>query len=444
MHATYFTSTLSVIAGGFTLVSAYPKPLLSRPSHSTADSLLVGPSIVEVPPSFRNVFPAKDFNRAVTKPYWDTVINDTDSQSIANRSLEALRKAHFIAFEPEFYKVCKVHLGQHQHSRSSYLIIFQVLGIRDYKEPKEIKTIFDFPPGPEWANRLVHDGSVYAPECNCVFVAELHPPTKGYSMQFLPWVWRTNLNGSHPATEKVYPNPPLTIANGAYYHNGSIYWAQEGNYTTPGGIVKMNPQTLETEVVLNNFMGHRFNSPNDVVITKSGVAFFTDGYYGYDNFNDTVKPEMANGVWRWDITSGGVRMVAGAGTGVFVNPNGVALNAEEDKLFVTARGFTSADADGNRNIYEFDGIDKRATLAAPRLFTYDDAGFPDGVKVDADGRVYGGVAGAVDVWSRDGDLLGKIKVADDDTAVNMQFVGKTLYIHGRNRIYTVELSVRGA
>ncbi|CEF76541.1 hypothetical protein FGSG_08251 [Fusarium graminearum PH-1] len=101
------------------------------------------------------------------------------------------------------------------------------------------------------------------------------------------------------------------------------------------------------------------------------------------------------------------------------------------------RGLTSADADGNRNIYEFDVINKRSTLPPARLFTYEDAGFPDGVKVDADGRVYGGVAGAVDVWSDDGVLLCKIKVKEGDTAVNMQFVENKLYIHGRNSIYAV-------
>jgi len=92
----------------------------------------------------------------------------------------------------------------------------------------------------------------------------------------------------------------------------------------------MDPQTLKTEVVLNNFLGHRFNSPNDVVITRDGVAFFTDGYYGFDNFNDTLAPELANGVWRWDMATGDVRMVAGAGTGIWLNPNGVALNAVVD------------------------------------------------------------------------------------------------------------------
>ena len=56
----------------------------------------------------------------------------------------------------------------------------------------------------------------------------------------------------------------MTIANGAYYHDGHIYWQQVGNYTTPGGIVRMDPLTLKTTVVLNNYLGHRFNSPNEM------------------------------------------------------------------------------------------------------------------------------------------------------------------------------------
>jgi len=70
---------------------------------------------VEVPASFRNVFPAKDFNRAVTEPYWETLINDTNSDNVANRSLEALGRADFIAFEPEFYKVCTICFGDYHY-----------------------------------------------------------------------------------------------------------------------------------------------------------------------------------------------------------------------------------------------------------------------------------------------------------------------------------------
>lgn len=294
-----------------------------------------------------------------------------------------------------------------------------------------MERIFDFPPGPSFANRLVHDGTVYSPECNCIFFAELHPPKKGFSTQAMPWVWRVNLNGSTtPVTSKVYPAPQLTVGNGPYYHKGYVYWAQEGNYTVPGGIVRMDPLTLETKVVLNNWLGHRFNSPNDIVITRDSIAYFTDGYYGFTNSNDTLKPEIANGVWRWDMSTGDVRQVVSASAGIFLNPNGVALNAREDKLYVTARGETSASPKGQRTIYDFDVSDtatRGPALQGGFPLTYTDAGFPDGVKVDAEGNLYGGVTGGVDVYFPRGVLLGKIKVSKDDVAVNMVFVGDWLY-----------------
>ena len=259
----------------------------------------------------------------------------------------------------------------------------------------------------------------------------------------MPWVWRVNLNDSKPTTEKVYPSPQLTVPNGAYYYQGYIYWAQEGNYTVPGGIVRMDPRTLQTEVVLNNFFGHRFNSPNDVVITRDGVAYFTDGYYGFDNFNDTLKPELANGVWRWDMNSGNLRMVAGAGGGPFTNPNGVALNLQEDKLYVTNRGNTSDNPAGGRTIYEYQLPKTGLPVTGGDVFAYVDAGFPDGVKVDRDGRVYGGVTGGVHVFDPSGKLLGIIKVADKDVAVNMVWVGNWLYIVGRDHLYRVQLNSGG-
>lgn len=239
----------------------------------------------------------------------------------------------------------------------------------------------------------------------------------------------------------------MTVPNGAYHHNGSIYWAQEGNYTHPGGIVRMDPITLKTQVVLNNFLGHRFNSSNDIVITRNSIAFFTDGYYGYDNFNDTLKPEIANGVWRWNMVSGDVRQVAGAGTGLLLNPNGVALSPDEKKLYVTARGKTSNDFDGQRTIYDFE-IEPSTALGPPLrymgIFSYADAGFPDGIKADTDGRVYGSATGSVDVFSPHGELLGKINVAKDDVTVNMQWVGNWLYIAGRDYLYRVQLNSTGA
>ena len=164
---------------------------------------------------------------------------------------------------------------------------------------------------------------------------------------------------------------------------------------------------------MSSWLGHRVNSSDDVVIARDGVAFFTDGYYGFANFNNTLKPEIANGVWRWDMSTGDIRQVASASTGISLNPNGVALNAPENKLYVTTRGETSASPDSQRTIYDFDIAG--ATARGPALkgdnpLVYTDARFPDGSKVDAEGRIYGGVTGGVDVYSPQGMLLGKIKV----------------------------------
>lgn len=270
----------------------------------------------------------------------------------------------------------------------------------------------------------------------------------------MDWVWRADLSVNPPSVQKVFPKPQLTVPNGAYYHNGSVYWAQEGNYTVPGGIVRMDPVTLETEVVLNNWFGHRFNSPNDIVITRDGTCFFSDGYYGYDNFNDTLKPELANGVWRWEMNTGDIRQVHGAGGGFFTNPNGLALNRLENKIYVTNRGNTSDNSAGGRSIYEFElsqgaetdkyGRPSSRPVRGGELFAYVDAGFPDGIKVDKDGRVYGAVDGGVYVFNESGRFIGIINVADGDVAVNMQFVGDWLYIVGREYMYRVRLRTQGA
>ncbi|EXL47726.1 hypothetical protein FOCG_11877 [Fusarium oxysporum f. sp. radicis-lycopersici 26381] len=420
---------LSPLCTGLCTIALLSSQVAARPAAATTglnsdESLpLRGPSIVEVRSAYRNVFPAKDFNRNVTTTWWQTDVLDGDASQNATSLKKALKDALFIVLNKDMYKL---------------------LGVKDHTVKKNVETIFEFPPGPSFAKRMVHDGTVYSPECNCIFMAELHPPKTGFSADAMPWVWRVNLNNTPPTTEKVYPSPQLTVPNGAYYHKGGIYWAQEGNYTVPGGITRMDPLTLKTEVVLNNFYGHRFNSPNDVVITRDGVAYFTDGYYGYDNFNDTLKPELANGLWRWDMNSNDLRMVSGAGGGPFTNPNGVALNFEEDKLYVTNRGNSSDNPAGGRTIYEFQLSQSNGMpVKGGDVFAYVDAGFPDGVKLDREGRVYGGITGGVTVFDFTGKHLGIIKIEEGDVAVNMQWKDNWLYIAGRDKIYRVELSAYG-
>ncbi|KAE8312256.1 hypothetical protein BDV41DRAFT_577879 [Aspergillus transmontanensis] len=391
------------------------------PTIVFSSGLIVGHSVVEVTQSFNDVFPYENFNRNVTVPMWDTSLLNGKNKSAAQKGLETIANASFIVYDSDFYNL---------------------LGISGPFEEKQVEEIFTFPDPPPYAQRQIHDGSVYVPEENALFVAELFSPKEGHSMSAIPYVWRVDTTDpASPNTTKVYPNPPLTIANGAYRFNGSVYWAQEGNFTTPSSIVRMDPKTLKTEVVKNNFYGHRFNSMNDVVISDEGVAFFTDGYYGWDNFNDTLFPELANGIYRWDMRTGNIKMVAGAAEGAFFNPNGLAFSQDQTKLFITNRGNSSSDPHGARTIYVHDVTS--SGLSNRNVFSYSDAGFPDGIKTDKDNRVYAAVTGSVDVYDSCGTLLGRIKVADGDVAVNMAWVENWLYIFSRNKIYRVELMTSG-
>jgi hypothetical protein len=66
---------------------------------------LTGPSIVEVGSAYRNVFPAKDFNRNVTTTWWQTNVLDGDTSQNATSLKKALKDASFIVLNKDMYKV---------------------------------------------------------------------------------------------------------------------------------------------------------------------------------------------------------------------------------------------------------------------------------------------------------------------------------------------------
>ena len=76
-----------------------------------------------------------------------------------------------------------------------------------------------------------------------------------------------------------------------------------------------------------------------------------------------------------------------------------------------------------------------------RLFATIAPGFPDGLKVDADGRVYSSSFSGVQVFSPEGELLEEI---DLPGAVNFAFADSTLLITTDTAIWAAQLSAKGA
>lgn len=75
------------------------------PSSSLRRRAEVPPSVFEVPPNVRNVFPAANFNRDVTTNWWETELLDGHASKAASELAASLKNASFVILDQEFYQV---------------------------------------------------------------------------------------------------------------------------------------------------------------------------------------------------------------------------------------------------------------------------------------------------------------------------------------------------
>lgn len=129
-------------------------------------------------------------------------------------------------------------------------------------------------------------------------------------------------------TSTQFPN--LYEANGgtSYYPPGADIskppsdqiWCDEGDFQHYSALVSVTPQTNESSVILNSFLGYRnYSSVNDVRQHPiTGDLWFTDAAYGYfQNFRP--EPVVPQQVYRFEPSTGVVSVVADG----FVEPNGL-------------------------------------------------------------------------------------------------------------------------
>lgn len=197
-----------------------------------------------------------------------------------------------------------------------------------------------------------------------------------------------------------------------------------------------------TETVASTWDGKPLNSPNDIVVHSSGAIFFTDPTYGADSGRNPrfgkegQQPEQAfNGVYRID-TDGSLHAIVTEG---FSQPNGLAFSPDESVLYI-------GDSQ-DRVIYRY-AVNADLTLGERTLFVDQRAdarrGAPDGMKVDADGRLWTTGAGGVSVHAADGSYLGVFEM--DEHAANIAFGGddfSTLFLTAGTSVFSVLTNVRG-
>lgn len=183
------------------------------------------------------------------------------------------------------------------------------------------------------------------------------------------------------------------------------------------------------ETLADRCAGKRLNSPNDLAIKSDGSIYFTDPTYGTPK-GDKVEL-MFRGVYRLR-PSGTLELLDAE----YTQPNGITFSPDEKTLYV--------DDSQDGKIFSYD-VDSKGALSNKTLMaTIPKPGDPDGMKTDAEGRLYVAGPGGVWIFAPRGGLLGKIPVPQNPA--NLAFGGmdgQTLLMTARDSIYSVRLKVRG-
>jgi gluconolactonase len=191
-------------------------------------------------------------------------------------------------------------------------------------------------------------------------------------------------------------------------------------------ISRFDLETHQRTVLVSDFEGKHFNSPNDVTVHSAGHIYFTDPDW---QLGQRKNETGITGVY-WRNPAGEVRLIEAG----LSQPNGITLSPDETKLYVGA-------VSGEISVYP---VLADGSVGARQHFAYVEQ--PDGMAVDCAGRLFvaSHAAGEVIVLSPEGSPLATIHVAPRTT--NVAFGGperRTLFITAGSGVFTLRTGTPG-
>lgn len=201
--------------------------------------------------------------------------------------------------------------------------------------------------------------------------------------------------------------------------DGNLLGARHSDQT----LTRFDLETKQTSVLVPNFNGSPFNSPNDIAIRSDGNLYFTDPNYMLGN-RTSVLPMQT---YRRD-PSGALSVIDTAGS-----PNGITLSPDETHLYLSHLG-------GPNDVVVFD-VDASGAISNRQPFANVSS---DGMAIDCAGNLYTTQAQTgVTVFDPNGNRLGTLAAPG---AANVAFGGpdrKTLFITATGTLFAVELAIPG-
>lgn len=179
--------------------------------------------------------------------------------------------------------------------------------------------------------------------------------------------------------------------------------------------------------------GKKLNSPNDLILSKTGNLYFTDPSYGLEaGSNDPRKEIGFQGVYKMSPT-GEVMLLLDS----IDQPNGLAMMPDGKTMIVS-----NSDAI-KKQWYAYD-IAEDGSIVSGRIF-YDasnaqENGLCDGLKIDKKGNIFASGPGGIWIFNKTGKVLGKIKI-EGTTAANCALSSdeKTLYITAEKHLLRIKM-----
>ena len=192
--------------------------------------------------------------------------------------------------------------------------------------------------------------------------------------------------------------------------------------------------------------GQRINRPNDVVSRSDGSLYFTDPS---GRLTAEERELDFSGVHR--VASDGAHTIATRDTEY---PNGIAFSPDESVLYVAITRQDDAcigekergEVCEHQFIRAFD-VAADGSLSNNRVFATmysDEDGVPDGMKVDAEGRVYCTGPGGCWVFDASGNNLGVIVLPE--IPANCAWGGddnRTMLFTARTSVYSLRMTTPG-
>ncbi|MCB1122279.1 MAG: SMP-30/gluconolactonase/LRE family protein [Verrucomicrobiae bacterium] len=223
-------------------------------------------------------------------------------------------------------------------------------------------------------------------------------------------------------------------SNGLMFdHEGNLLLCEHGDRR-----VSMLTKAGGKRTLVDNYMGKRLNSPNDLCVASNGDIYFTDPAYGLpQGWDDPYKELDFCGVYLLRKSGELVLLINN-----LYAPNGVCLSPDEKTLYVATRnedwlGFMSYPVKEDGTL----GLGKKFYDASKDAEKQE--GGPDGMRVDTQGNLWATGPGGVYVFSPAGEVLGKIETGERIANCAFGDDGSVLYLTSDMYLCRIQTSVKG-